>query len=97
MALYKFIIIIIIITDHLKINFSHKVNNPKRPLDDLWPNVLMSHVQLYPRIIIVIHQSMWIQWLFFNEKLNQKNNDPKITFDPTSVEVTCDSTQGSLY
>ena len=34
----------------------------------------------------VIHQSMWIQWLFVK---NQKVNDPKMTFDPTSAEVTC--------
>ena len=31
------------------------------------------------------------------QKLNQKINDPKMTLDLTSVEVTCDSTQGSLY
>ena len=37
---------------------------------------------------MVIHQSMWIQWLVF-KKLNHKVNDPKMTFDPTSVEVTC--------
>ena len=36
---------------------------------------------------MVIHERMWKQWLFF--KLNQKVNDPKMTFDPTSVEVTC--------
>ena len=30
---------------------------------------------------MVIHQSIWIQWLFF-KKRNQKVNDPKMTFDP---------------
>ena len=30
---------------------------------------------------------MWIQWYYFS-KLNQKVNYPKMTFDPTSVEVT---------
>ena len=31
---------------------------------------------------------MWIQWHYFSN-LNQKVNYPKMTFDPTSVEVTC--------
>ena len=35
-----------------------------------------------------IHQSMWIQWRFF-QKLEPKVIDPKMTFDPKSVEVTC--------
>ena len=61
----------------------------------LTPHMLMSHVWLYPRIIVptptVMHQSMWIQWLFCKKKKksNQKVNDPKMTFDPTSVEITC--------
>ena len=33
-----------------------------------------------------IHQSMWIQWQFL-QKLEPKVIDPKMTFDPTSVEV----------
>ena len=35
-----------------------------------------------------IHQSMWIQWQFL-QKLEPKVIDPKMTFDPTSVEVLC--------
>ena len=35
-----------------------------------------------------IHQSMWIQWPFL-QKLEPKDIDPYMTFDPTSVEVTC--------
>ena len=35
-----------------------------------------------------IHQSMWIQWPFL-QKLEPKVIDPYMTFDPTSVEVTC--------
>ena len=42
---------------------------------------------------MVIHQSMWIQWLFFKKIITQKDSDPKMTCDPTTVEVT----QGSLY
>ena len=34
-------------------------------------------------------------YMYFS-KLNQKVNDPKMTFDPTSIEITCDSTQGSF-
>ena len=58
----------------------------------LTPHMLKPHVRLYPRIIEsnyhVIHQSMWIQWPFF-KKLNQKANDHKKNFDPTSVKDTC--------
>ena len=36
------------------------------------------------------HERMWIQSYSDNfSKLNQKVNDPKMTFDPTSIEVTC--------
>ena len=35
-----------------------------------------------------IHERMWIQWHYFS-KLNQKVNYSKMTFDPTSVEVSC--------
>ena len=35
-----------------------------------------------------IHQSMWIQWQFL-QKLEPKVIDPKMTFNPTSVEVLC--------
>ena len=46
---------------------------------------------LYPSPI-KLRQSMWIQWLFFFQKLESKVVDPLMTFDPKSVEVT----QGSL-
>ena len=52
-------------------------------------------MRIYPWIIMskstlmAIHLSMWIQWLFPPRKLNEKINDPKMTFDSTSVEVTC--------
>ena len=39
---------------------------------------------------------MWIQWLFFFKILNQRLLTPRWPFDPKSVEVMCDSTQGSL-
>ena len=75
-------------------NFSQKVNNPKWPTLrwSLTPHMLMFHVRLCPQgslcsTPMVIHQSMWIQWLFF-KKLNQKFNYPKMTSDPKSVEVT---------
>ena len=74
-------------------NLSQKVNNPKWPLDDLWPHICWCFMcdstqgSLCPSPM-VIHQSMWIQWLFF-KNLNQKVSDPKMTFDPTPVEVTC--------
>ena len=37
---------------------------------------------------------MWMQWLFKKKNkqtntLKKQVNDPKMTFDPTSVEVTC--------
>ena len=35
---------------------------------------------------MVIHERMWVDYF---SKLNQKVNDPNMTFDPTSVEVTC--------
>ena len=47
---------------------------------------LYNHCNISPTPM-VIHESMWIQWLF--PKLNQTVNDPKRTFDSTSVEVTC--------
>ena len=51
----------------------------------LSPHPLRLHVRLYQRIIVSqkkIHQSVWIQWPL-------KVNDPFMTFDPTSIEVTC--------
>ena len=63
------------------------------PLDDLWPQVCWCHMcdstqgSLCPSPM-KIHQSVWIQWPFF-QKLEWKVIDPYMTFDPTSVEVTC--------
>ena len=63
------------------------------PLDDLWHQVCWGHMcdstqgSLCPSLIKV-HQSMWIQWPFF-QKLEPKVIDPYMTFDPTSVKVTC--------
>ena len=66
--------------------------------------MLMSVVGLYPRIIVSNSHGNTSKYvdtvtIFQKKKLNQKVNDPKMTFDPTSVEVTChmcDSTQGSV-
>ena len=63
------------------------------PLDDLWPHICSGHMcdstqgSLCPSPM-KIHQSMWIQWTFLL-KLEPKVIDPYMTFDPTSVEVTC--------
>ena len=63
------------------------------PLDDLWPHICWGHLcdstqgSLCPSPM-KIHQSMWVQWPFL-QKLEPKVIDPKMTFDPTSVEVTC--------
>ena len=63
------------------------------PLDDLWPHICWGNMcdstqgSLCPSPM-KIHQSMWIQWTFLL-KLEPKVIDPYMTFDPTSVEVTC--------
>ena len=52
----------------------------------------MSQVQLYPRIIVSnshSNTSEYVDTVTIFQKLNQKVSDPKMTFDPTSVEVTC--------
>ena len=60
-----------------------------------WPltlHVLMSHVQLYLRIIVSNshgNTSKYVDTMTIFFKLNQNVNDPKMTFDLTSVEVTC--------
>ena len=74
------------------------------PLDDFWPQGCWGHMcdstqgSLCPSPM-KIHQSTWIQWPFL-QKLEPKVIDPKMTFDPTSVEVTCvtlpKSSQGTL-
>ena len=79
-------------------NFSQKVNNPKWPLDDLWPHIcwfLMGNStqgSLCPTPM-VIHQSMWIQWLFF-KNLTKRSLTPRWPLTPLHM---CESTQGSLY
>ena len=73
-------------------NFSQKVNNTKWPSDDLWPHMLMSHVRLYPRIIVPnSHGNTWkyVDTVTIYQTLNQKVNDPKMAFNPTSVKITC--------
>ena len=72
--------------------FSQKVNKPKWPLDHLWPHVLMTHVRLYPRIIVSNscgNTSKYVYTVIIFPKKNQKISDPKMTFDSTSVEFTC--------
>ena len=83
-------------------NFSQKVNNPKWPLDDLWPTYVATHCDwLYPMISVCNfhgNTSKYMDTVTMFQKLNQKVSDPKMTFDPTAVEVIiCNSTQGSLY
>ena len=62
-------------------------------LDDLWPHICWSLMcdstqgSLCPSPM-KIHQSMWIQCLFL-QKTWIKGHWPQMTFDPTSVEVTC--------
>ena len=58
----------------------------------LTPHMLMSHVRLHPRIIVSNshgNTSKYVNAVTIFQKLNEKVNDPKMTFDPTSVEVTC--------
>ena len=76
-------------------NFSQKVKNSKWPQDDLWPHCCWGHMcdstqgSLYASPMKIC-QSMWIQWLFKKKKkLKPKVTDPKMTYDPKSVEVTC--------
>ena len=60
----------------------------------------MSHVRLYPRIIVSNSHGnalKYVDTMTIFQKLYQKVSDPKMTFDPTSVEVTCVTTQGSFY
>ena len=67
-------------------NLSQKVNNPKWPLDDLWPHIcwcLMcdsTQGSLCPTPM-VIHQIMWIQWLFF-KNLTKKSMTPRRPLTP---------------
>ena len=67
----------------------------KRSLTPRWlltPRLLRSHVWLYPRIIVSkSHEntSKYVDTVTLFAKLEPKVIDPKMTFDPTSVEVTC--------
>ena len=76
---------------------SQKVNNPKWPLDDLWPHICWCPMQdstqgsLCPTPMI---QSMWIQWPFFKKKKGQWCQDD--LWPHFCWGHMCDSTQGSL-
>ena len=53
--------------------------------------MLMSYVRLHPRIIVSNshgNTSKYVDTVTIFQKLNQKVDDPKMIFDPTSVEVT---------
>ena len=59
-----------------------------------WPLTpyMLSHVRLYPRIIVSNshgNTSKYVDTVVIFKKLDQKDTDPKMTFDPTSVEVAC--------
>ena len=64
---------------------------PRWPLT---PHLLRSYVWLYPRIIVSkSHENTskyvdTVTFFFWKKKLEPKVIDPKMTFDPTSVEVT---------
>ena len=45
---------------------------------------------------MVIHQSMWIEWLFF-KNLTKKSMTPRWPLTPILWSHMCDTTQGSLY
>ena len=53
----------------------------------------MSHVRLYPRIIVSNSHGNTSKYVdtvtIFQKNLTKKVSDPKMTFEPTSVEVTC--------
>ena len=74
-------------------NFSQKVNNPKWSLDDLWPHIrwclMCNSMQGSFETNSHGNTSKYVDTVTIFQKLNQKVNDPKMTFDPTSVEVTC--------
>ena len=67
------------ITDH----FSKTLAKRSITLNDLrWPltpHMLMSHVRLYPRITV---SNSHVDTVTIFQKLNQKVNGPKMTFDP---------------
>ena len=54
--------------------------------------MLMFHVRLYPRIIVSNshgNSTKYVDTVTIFQKLNQKVNDSKKTFDLTSIKVTC--------
>ena len=58
----------------------------------LTPHMLISHVWLYPRIIVSNSHGntlKYVDTVTIFQKLNQKVSNPKMTFDPTSVEFIC--------
>ena len=62
--------------------------------------MLMSHVQRYTMIIVSNSHgiSKYVKTVTIFQKLKEKVNEPKMTFEPTPVEVTCViTTQGPLY
>ena len=73
----------------------------KRLMTPTWPLtplLLQAHVQLYQKRALVCLSpmddiKMWIQWPSFKNvsftKRSMTPNDPKVTFDPISVKVTC--------
>ena len=61
---------------------------------NLNPHLLKSYVWLYPRIIVSkSHEntSKYVDTVTFlcKKKIEPKVIDPLMTFDPTSVEITC--------
>ena len=60
--------------------FTEKVNDPKRPLDDLWSHICRGHMfQLYPRIIGVNshgNTSKYMDTVIIFQNFNQKINYP---------------------
>ena len=62
--------------------------------------MLIFDVGLYPRISMSNSHgktSKYMDAVTMFQKLTQKVNEPKMTFDPTSVEVSlCDSIQGII-
>ena len=64
----------------------------------LTPHMLMSHARLYPRIIVSNshgNPSKYVDTVTILQKHKQKVNDLKVTFDPTTVEVTCVTVRGN--
>ena len=81
--------------NHCNITFDPIPKLKPKVIDPIWhltTSLLRSHARFYPMTIKSksneIHQSIWIQWPFFS-KTWTKGHWPWMTFDPTSVEVTC--------